>query len=73
MRYTRRADHETTGLAFTHQFSRDLDAFENSAEAVEVIASGTGDDGIPVEAVQVRLPLVLSQSGGKARLGRSEV
>ena len=73
MRYTRRADHETAGLAFTHQFSRNLNAFESSAEVAEVIATGTGDDEVPVEAVQVRLPLVLPESGGKARFGRNEV
>lgn len=73
MRYTRRADHETAGLTFTHQFSRNLESFETSTGAAEVIATGTGDDGIPIEAVQVRLPLVLPESNGKARFGRNEV
>ena len=73
MRYTRCADHETAGLIFTHQFSRNLESFETSTETAEVIATGTGDDGVPIEAVQVRLPLVLPESNGKARFGRNEV
>ena len=73
MRYARRTDHASVGLTFTHQFSRDLSTFENLPGAGEVIGSGTGDGGIPVEAVQVPLPLVLPGSGGRARYGRNEV
>ena len=73
MRYARRTDHASVGLTFTHQFSRDLSTFENLPGAGEVIGSGTGDDGIPVEAVQVPLPLILPGSGGRARYGRNEV
>ena len=61
------------GLAFTDQFSRDLNTFENATESPEVIATGTGDDGTRIEAVQLKLPLVLPDSGGKARFGRNQV
>ena len=73
MRYTRRTDYAAVGLAFTDQFSRDLDTFENATESPEVIATGTGDDGTRIEAVQLKLPLVLPDSGGKARFGRNQV
>ncbi len=73
MRYARRTDYAAVGLAFTDQFSRDLDTFENAAESPEVIATGTGDDGTRIEAVQLKLPLVLPDSGGKARFGRNQV
>ena len=73
MRYPRRADHVVAGLNITDQFSRDLLTFEDSVDAPEVIGTGTGDDGVAIEAVQIRLPLVLPVSGGKARFGRNEV
>ena len=73
MRYARRADHQSMGLSFAHQFSRDLDSFESLPGQGEIIARGAGDDGVPVEAVQVPLPLVLPGSGGRARYGRTEV
>lgn len=73
MRYPRRTDHVAAGLDITDQFSRDLVTFENSVEAPVVIGTGVGDDGIEVEAVQIKLPLVLPVSGGKARFGRNTV
>jgi hypothetical protein len=73
MRYTRRTDYAAVGLAFTDQFSRDLNTFENATESPEVIATGTGDDGTRIEAVQLKLPLVLPDSGGKARFGRNQI
>ncbi|MFP6883404.1 MAG: hypothetical protein VCA40_03175, partial [Roseibacillus sp.] len=73
MRYARRTDYAAVGLAFTDQFSRDLNTFENATESPEVIATGTGDDGTRIEAVQLKLPLVLPDSGGKARFGRNQV
>jgi hypothetical protein len=73
MRYPRRADYLEAGLTVTDQFSRDLVDFEDALEAPEVIGSGIGDDGVAVEAVQIKLPLILPVSGGKARFGRNEV
>ena len=73
MRYTRRTDYNALGLVFTDQFSRDLGTFENATEAPTVIATGTGDGGAAIEAVQLKMPLVLPDSGGKARFGRNSV
>ena len=73
MRYTRRTDYGSLGLVFTDQFSRDLGAFENATEAPAVIATGIGDGGAAIEAVQLKMPLVLPDSGGKARFGRNSV
>ncbi|MED5417522.1 MAG: hypothetical protein VYA27_02410, partial [Verrucomicrobiota bacterium] len=73
MRYTRRADYAAVGLVFTDQFSRDLNTFENATDSPEVIATGISDDGTKIEAVQLKLPLVLPDSGGKARFGRNQV
>lgn len=73
MRYPRRTDHAAAGLDITDQFSRDLITFEDSVDAPVVIGTGLGDDGIKVEAVQIKLPLVLPVSGGKARFGRNTV
>ena len=73
MRYTRRTDYSALGLVFTDQFSRDLGTFENATEAPTVIATGIGDGGAAIEAVQLKMPLVLPDSGGKARFGRNSV
>lgn len=71
MRYPRRADFAAAGLDITDQFSRDLAAFEDAAGVPEVIGTGVGDGGVAIEAVQIKLPLVLPVSGGKARFGRT--
>ena len=73
MRYTRRADYASLGLLFIDEFSRNLEAFEAATEAPEVIGTGTGDNGTAIEAVQLKLPLVLPDSGGKSRFGRNRV
>lgn len=73
MRYTRRADHASLGLVFIDEFSRNLETFEAATEAPEVIGTGTGDNGTAIEAVQLKLPLVLPDSGGKSRFGRNRV
>ncbi len=58
---------------FKGQFGRNLEIFENATESPEVITTGTGDDGSKIEALQLKLPLVLPDRGGKARFGRNEV
>ena len=73
MRYTRRADYASLGLLFIDEFSRNLETFEAATEAPEVIGTGAGDNGIAIEAVQLKLPLVLPESGGKSRFGRNRV
>lgn len=73
LRYTRRADFAAIPLTITDQFSRDLGVFEDSSVAPAVIATGTGDSGVAIEAVQTEFPLVLPVSGGKGRFGRVDV
>jgi hypothetical protein len=73
LRYTRRADFAAIPLTIAAQFSRDLTSFENSSEIPTVIATGTGDSGVAIEAVQVEFPLILPVSGAKARHGVVEV
>lgn len=73
LRHTRRADFAAIPLTITDEFSRDLTAFETSVVAPSVIATGIGDSGAVIEAVQSEFPLVLPVGGGKARFGRVEV
>ena len=73
LRHTRRADFGAIPLTITDEFSRDMTVFEDSATAPTVIATGTGDSGAAIEAVQTEFPLVLPVGGGKARFGRVEV
>ena len=73
LRHTRRVDFAVIPLTITNEFSRGLTAFEDSAVAPTVIATGTGSSGAVIEAVQTEFPLVLPVGGGKARFGRVEV
>ncbi len=73
LRHTRRTDFAEIPLTITDQFSRGLVTFENSAETAAVIANGTGDSGVAIEAVQTEFPLILPGGGGKARFGRVNV
>lgn len=73
LRHTRRSDFAAIPLTITDEFSRDMTVFEDSAVAPTVIATGTGDSGAAIEAVQTEFPLVLPVGGGKARFGRVEV
>jgi len=73
LRHTRRTDFAALGLTITDQFSRDLTGFEDSAVAPAVIATGTGDGGVAIQAVQTEFPFVLPISGGKGRYGRVDV
>jgi len=73
LRHTRRRDFAAIPLTITDQFSRDLVAFEDSATPPLVIAIGTGDSGVAIEAVQTEFPFILPVGGGKARFGRVEV
>ena len=74
LRHTRRTDFAAIPLTITDQFSRNPGLpFENSALAPTVIATGTGDSGVAIEAVQTEFPLILPTSGGKGRYGRVNV
>jgi hypothetical protein len=73
LRHTRRADFAAIPLTITDEFSRDLTAFETSVVDPSVIATGIGDSGAVIEAVQTEFPLVLPVGGGKARFGRVDV
>ncbi|MDC0315262.1 VCBS domain-containing protein, partial [bacterium] len=72
LRHTRRTDFAAIPLTITDQFSREMLSFEDSAIAPAVIATGTGDSGAAIEAVQTEFPLILP-SGGKGRYGRINV
>ncbi|MGY8658031.1 MAG: galactose-binding domain-containing protein [Verrucomicrobiales bacterium] len=73
LQHTRRGDFAAISLTITDQFSRDLGVFEDSSVAPTVIATGTGDSGVAIEAVQTEFPLILPVSGGKGRFGRVDV
>lgn len=73
LRYTRRSDSAVIPLTITAQFSRNMAAFEDSVGAPAVIATGTGDSGVAIEAVQTEFPFILPVNGGKARFGLVEV
>ena len=74
LRHTRRTDFAAIPLTITDEFSRNPNLpFEASAEAPAVIATGTGDGGAAIEAVQTEFPIVLPTSGGKGRYGRVDV
>lgn len=70
MRYPRRVDFAEVGLDPTDQFSRNLMQWENAAGPPAVIGTGVSAEGVPIEAVEIELPLILPVSGGKARFGR---
>ncbi|MDB4377601.1 cadherin-like domain-containing protein [Akkermansiaceae bacterium] len=72
LRHTRRTDFAAIPLTITDQFSREMLSFEDSAIPPAVIATGTGDSGAAIEAVQTEFPLILP-SGGKGRYGRINV
>ena len=74
LRHTRRTDFASIPLTITDQFSRNPGLpFEDSAVAPQVIATGTGDSGVAIEAVETEFPFVLPISGGKGRYGRVDV
>ncbi|MDA7862182.1 VCBS domain-containing protein [Akkermansiaceae bacterium] len=73
LRHTRRTDFLAIPLTITDQFSRELVSFEDSAVDPTVIATGTGDSGVAIEAVQTEFPLILPVSGAKGRYGRVNV
>ncbi|MGI9244763.1 MAG: hypothetical protein ACR2RV_28425, partial [Verrucomicrobiales bacterium] len=74
LRHTRRTDFAEIPLTITDEFSRNPNLpFEDSADDPAVIATGTGDSGAAIEAVQTEFPLVLPDSGGKGRYGRVDV
>ena len=74
LRHTRRTDFASIPLTITDQFSRNPGLpFEDSAVAPAVIATGTGDSGAAIEAVETEFPFVLPISGGKGRYGRVDV
>jgi uncharacterized repeat protein (TIGR02543 family) len=75
LRYTRRSDHTTAGLAYTAQFAADslgAGSFENVAGG-SVVGSGTGAGGVAIQAIAIEFPDALPVSGKKARFGRLEV
>jgi hypothetical protein len=74
LRSTRRVDFASIPLTITDEFSRNPGLpFEDSAVAPTVIATGTGDSGAAIEAVQTEFPFMLPTSGGKGRYGRADV
>ena len=72
-RYTRRADFSAIPLTFTEQFSPNVVDYENNSVSPTVVATGTGAGGEAIEAVIVEFPLILPDSGRKARFGRLQV
>ena len=74
LRHTRRTDFASIPLTITDEFSRNPGLpFEASAVAPAVIATGTGNSGAAIEAVQTEFPLALPISGGEGRYGRVDV
>lgn len=74
LQHTRRTDFAAIPLTITDEFSRNPGLpFEASASPPTVIATGTGDGGAAIEAVQTEFPFVLPISGGKGRYGRVDV
>ena len=67
LRYPRRADFAAAGLSYDELFSADLTNFEMVVGTVDIIATGTGDNGVSVEVVEVEFPSLLPSNGRKAR------
>jgi autotransporter-associated beta strand protein len=69
--YTRRADFAAAGLTINEQFSNALVTWElDAASVASAIATGTGDDGVAIEAMRVELPAVLPVGGDMAHFAR---
>ena len=76
--YTRRTDAAAAGLTIAEDFSRAMAVWDPSSTVVPavtatMVGSGTGDDGVAIEAMQIELPGTLPTTGGKARFGRLNV